>query len=150
MKGSLDNITRRPRTEEAKRNCAVQFSKRSIAPILYLGDLAKLSYTVTRKVECEKFNGREKLYTYLFFIMPGLSLISFAIYGWDKWCAIKGKSRIRETTLHIWDVVGGWPGGLAGQRCFRHKNRKVSFQVKFWSVVVLNVVVLMLLLHYFG
>jgi uncharacterized membrane protein YsdA (DUF1294 family) len=72
------------------------------------------------------------------------------LYGWDKRCAIKERSRVPEATMHVWDIIGGWPGGFVGQRCFRHKTRKISFQVKYWLGVVLNIVVVTLIVHYFG
>ena len=66
---------------------------------------------------------------------------SFAAYGLDKGFARLDWWRISERTLHVIDVLGGWPGGLAGQRVWRHKRRKVSFMRVFWVTVVVHVVV---------
>lgn len=68
-----------------------------------------------------------------------MSVIAFLIYGWDKSSAKKGRWRTPEKTLHLLSLVGGWPGALAGQRIFRHKTSKKSFQVVFWITVVINV-----------
>lgn len=70
------------------------------------------------------------------------SLITFVTYGWDKSAARRGAWRTPEATLHLLALCGGWPGALAGQRVFRHKTRKLSFQIVFWSTVLLNVGVL--------
>ncbi|WP_147463771.1 DUF1294 domain-containing protein, partial [Pseudomonas amygdali] len=32
--------------------------------------------------------------------------------------------------------LGGWPGALLAQQVFRHKTRKVSFQIVFWLIVL--------------
>jgi uncharacterized membrane protein YsdA (DUF1294 family) len=37
--------------------------------------------------------------------------------------------------LHFFELLGGWPGALLAQQCFRHKTRKVSFQLLFWMIV---------------
>ncbi len=60
------------------------------------------------------------------------SLVSFTAYGLDKRRAATGGRRIPERTLHALDLIGGWPGGWLGQRRFRHKTRKLSFQIAFW------------------
>jgi uncharacterized membrane protein YsdA (DUF1294 family) len=67
------------------------------------------------------------------------SLASFAAYGLDKRRAGIGGRRVPERTLHLLALLGGWPGAILGQRQFRHKTRKVPFQIAFWAVVVLHV-----------
>ncbi|MGV8663884.1 DUF1294 domain-containing protein, partial [Pseudomonas aeruginosa] len=34
--------------------------------------------------------------------------------------------------------LGGWPGALVAQQVFRHKTRKLSFQLVFWGIVLLH------------
>ena len=62
----------------------------------------------------------------------GASLVTLSVYGLDKYRAQRDHWRIPEATLHFCELCGGWPGALIAQRLFRHKNRKVSFQVVFW------------------
>ncbi|WP_341678768.1 DUF1294 domain-containing protein [Niveibacterium sp. SC-1] len=71
-----------------------------------------------------------------------MSTISFLAYGYDKSKADRGHWRTKESTLLLLDLFGGWPGGLFAQQHFRHKNRKTSYQVKFWLVVLANVATL--------
>ena len=59
------------------------------------------------------------------------SLASFAAYGLDKRRAAVGGRRVPERTLHLLASLGGWPGAILAQRQFRHKTRKVSFQIAF-------------------
>lgn len=76
----------------------------------------------------------------------GASVVCFVLYAWDKGAAEANRRRTPEATLHLWALLGGWPGALVAQHVLRHKSRKASFQAVFWSTVVLNlgaVVVLM-------
>lgn len=67
-----------------------------------------------------------------------MSIITFIVYTIDKSAAQFGRWRIREATLHILALGGGWPGAAAAQQVLRHKSRKRSFRVVFWLTVVLN------------
>jgi uncharacterized membrane protein YsdA (DUF1294 family)/cold shock CspA family protein len=66
------------------------------------------------------------------------SVVAFFAYAWDKSAARKGEWRTRESTLHLFALVGGWPGALAAQRLLRHKSSKQEFQTVFWGTVVIN------------
>jgi len=68
----------------------------------------------------------------------GLSGMSWLWYRADKHAAGKGAQRTPESTLHLVDLLGGWPGGLIAQQQFRHKTVKASFQSVFWVTVVVN------------
>jgi|GEM_PF-929174 len=67
-----------------------------------------------------------------------MSLICFAVFWRDKRQARQGQWRTPESTLHLLELLGGWPGGLAGQLLLRHKIRKFSYQVVFWIIVGLH------------
>ena len=78
-----------------------------------------------------------------------MSILTFLAYRTDKRHAQSGKWRIPESTLHILELGYGWPGALLGQRRYRHKTTKVSFQVVYWLVVLLHqFVALDYLLHW--
>jgi uncharacterized membrane protein YsdA (DUF1294 family) len=70
-----------------------------------------------------------------------VSLVTFAVYATDKAQAGLAGRRVPERVLHLLALAGGWPGALVGQRYFRHKTRKVRFQVVFWVIVAGHVVV---------
>jgi uncharacterized membrane protein YsdA (DUF1294 family) len=59
------------------------------------------------------------------------SLATFVAFGWDKWRAARSVTRVPEATLVLLGALGGWPGGLLGMNCFRHKTAKWSFQLKY-------------------
>lgn len=66
------------------------------------------------------------------------SLVAFFAYAHDKSAALRKQWRTQESTLHLFALLGGWPGALAAQRLLRHKSAKASFQVTFWVTIVLN------------
>lgn len=67
------------------------------------------------------------------------SLISFLAYMKDKHAAQRDAWRTPESTLHLLDFIGGWPGGIIAQRVFHHKTVKQSFQFGFWLSVAANI-----------
>ncbi|WP_130177579.1 DUF1294 domain-containing protein [Cryobacterium sp. SO1] len=69
------------------------------------------------------------------------SLVCFLVYAADKSAAGAGRWRVSETTLLLWGVVGGWPGGIVAQQTLRHKTQKASFRRAFWGSVVVNLIV---------
>lgn len=66
------------------------------------------------------------------------SVVAFVAYAMDKSAAREGRWRIPEKYLHLFSLIGGWPGALIAQRLLRHKSSKTSFQVAYWVHVVLN------------
>ncbi|WP_024646049.1 DUF1294 domain-containing protein [Pseudomonas syringae] len=70
--------------------------------------------------------------------LMGMSLLAFVLYRRDKRQAGNGGQRTPENVLHSLELLGGWPGALLAQQMFRHKTRKVSFQVVFWLIVAVH------------
>lgn len=83
-----------------------------------------------------------KLPVLVLFAYSTASLLAFSAYALDKSAARRGRWRISESTLHLFALVGGWPGALVAQQWLRHKSKKTAFQVRFWGIVVLNCVAL--------
>ena len=55
------------------------------------------------------------------------SLIAFVAHGRDKRAARRGRRRTPERTLHLLELIGGWPGALLAMTVFHHKIRKASY-----------------------
>jgi len=72
-------------------------------------------------------------------IYAGMSVIAAGAALLDKRAARRGTWRTRERTLHVIDLLGGWPGGVATRRLIRHKTRDLRFRVLTWGVVALHV-----------
>ena len=69
----------------------------------------------------------------------GVSFITFIAYAFDKSKAQRGAWRTAESTLHLFALIGGWPGAAIAQQRLRHKSKKRSFRNMFWFTVVVNV-----------
>jgi uncharacterized membrane protein YsdA (DUF1294 family)/cold shock CspA family protein len=67
-----------------------------------------------------------------------ISIIAFLAYLIDKKAAQNNHWRIKENTLHILSLAGGWPGALLAQKLLRHKSKKEEFQSAFWITVIAN------------
>ena len=66
-------------------------------------------------------------------LYPAMSLVSVMLYWQDKHQARQQAWRTPEKVLHASELLGGWPGALLAQQLFRHKTRKVSYQLLFWA-----------------
>lgn len=59
----------------------------------------------------------------------GINVLTFLIYGIDKWKAQRNRWRIPEETLIWLAVVGGSIGALLGMHLFRHKTKHRKFLI---------------------
>lgn len=66
---------------------------------------------------------------------PVFSLTAVLIYARDKLSALRGSWRVPESTLHLIEAAGGWPGAYVAQQTMRHKTIKPSYQVVYWLIV---------------
>ncbi len=67
-----------------------------------------------------------------------MSLITFITYAIDKSAAQNGRWRTQESTLHMFSLIGGWPGAFLAQTKLRHKSSKEEFKRVYWVTVLLN------------
>lgn len=58
-----------------------------------------------------------------------INIITFVIFGLDKFLAVKNKRRISEKTLFILSLIGGCFLELLGMFTFRHKTKKIKFYI---------------------
>ncbi len=72
------------------------------------------------------------------------SLIAFVAHGRDKRAARLGRRRTPERTLHLLELIGGWPGALLAMMIFHHKTRKASYFLVTALIVLVWIVVGML------
>jgi uncharacterized membrane protein YsdA (DUF1294 family) len=67
-----------------------------------------------------------------------ISAITYFVYAWDKRSARANGQRTPEITLHLLELLGGWPGAFVAQHRLRHKTAKAGFQIIFWLIVALH------------
>ena len=68
----------------------------------------------------------------------GINVLTFLIYGIDKWKAKRGKWRIPEDTLIWLAIAGGSIGALLGLNLFRHKTQHKKFTLGVPSILLVQ------------
>jgi len=65
-----------------------------------------------------------------------INLLSGILFAYDKKAAKNNRRRIPERTLHLLEILGGVLANLLLMYTLRHKNRKFSYWVWTWVVVI--------------
>jgi len=78
----------------------------------------------------------------------GINILTFLIYGADKWKARKARWRIPEDTLIWLAIVGGSIGALLGMFLFHHKHHKIRDK-KFTLGIPAFIIVQIAAVYYF-
>lgn len=58
-----------------------------------------------------------------------INLITFVVYGYDKFCARRGAWRVPEIRLLGLAALGGSAGALLAMFLFRHKTKHLKFTI---------------------
>ncbi|WP_394251085.1 DUF1294 domain-containing protein [Vibrio profundi] len=77
-------------------------------------------------------------YPALIIVYVFMSLLTYIRYAVDKQAAIEKKFRVPESSLHIFSLLGGWPGALFAQNQLKHKSRKQPFKTILWLTIIVN------------
>ena len=62
------------------------------------------------------------------YILIVINVLTFVVYGIDKWKAKQGSWRISEATLLLLAVIGGSIGALLGMQIWYHKTMRKKFK----------------------
>ena len=68
-----------------------------------------------------------------------VSLTTFIAFALDKRRAQRDIRRIPEATLHLLELLGGFPGAFLAMKFLRHKNRKPRFIAITFAVAALHI-----------
>jgi uncharacterized membrane protein YsdA (DUF1294 family) len=74
-----------------------------------------------------------KPFLFLFLLF---NLITFLVFGYDKYLARTHRRRISEKTLIKLALFGGSMGAVFAQKFFRHKSQK--YRYLFWIILVIQ------------
>jgi uncharacterized membrane protein YsdA (DUF1294 family) len=80
-------------------------------------------------------------------ILLTLNLLTFIIYGIDKFKAKKAKWRIPESTLLLLAVFGGSIGAWLGLQVWRHKTQHKKFYIGIPMILTLQVIATIYILY---
>ena len=76
---------------------------------------------------------------YILWILS-FSIVTFSLFGMDKSLSKTERTRIPESVLHLFTLLGGFPGQILGRIVFHHKTnfkRHPSFTI----VLVISIVI---------
>lgn len=86
--------------------------------------------------------------TFLFYLFLIINAIAFILIAYDKNLAKKQKRRIPERTLLLFVLIGGTISSGVAMQIFRHKTSKRSYLLKFWGIVILQILLLYAFYHF--
>ena len=64
----------------------------------------------------------------LLYYLTAINVVTFCLYGIDKWKAKRGSGRISEATLLGLAVIGGSIGAWLGMKIWHHKTMHKKFK----------------------
>ena len=78
----------------------------------------------------------------ILFYLIAINVVTFFMYGIDKWKAKRSKWRISEATLLGMAVIGGSIGAWLGMRVWHHKTKHKKFQFGIPLIIVAQIALL--------
>ena len=88
--------------------------------------------------------------TYILLALVLVNAVTFALFGWDKYCSENGRWRVPEGRLLMWASLGGIPGAYLARSFFRHKTRKQPFSEYLKCIGILQLFISFFLVIYWG
>ena len=72
-----------------------------------------------------------------------INIVTFLIYGIDKYLAINNKYRISEKILLLLSITGGCIGALISMYLFHHKTKKVKFIIVNLTSLIIHILLIL-------
>ena len=76
------------------------------------------------------------------YYLIGINILTFLIYGIDKYKAKHSKWRVSEASLLLMAVVGGSIGALLGMRVWHHKTMHKKFKYGVPAILMIQIVLI--------
>jgi uncharacterized membrane protein YsdA (DUF1294 family) len=71
-----------------------------------------------------------------------INIVTFLVYGIDKWKAWKTMWRIREASLLMVAVLGGSIGAWLGMKVWHHKTQHKKFRYGIPAIIIIQLVII--------
>ncbi len=78
----------------------------------------------------------------LLYYLIVINVVTFLVYGIEKWKAKQGSWRISEATLLILAVIGGSIGALLGMKVWRHKTMHKKFKYGLPLILIIQIILI--------
>lgn len=85
------------------------------------------------------------LHNILTYYFLAINLITFIVYGIDKYKAKKAKWRIPESTLLLMAAIGGSIGAWLGMKVWHHKTLHKKFKYGIPAILLLQIIAIIYL-----
>ena len=79
------------------------------------------------------------MHQYSMYYLFAINIVSFFLYGIDKYKAKKNKWRISEATLLMIAVIGGSIGAWVGMRLWHHKTMHKKFKYGIPLIIIMQI-----------
>ena len=71
-----------------------------------------------------------------------INIVTFLVYGIDKWKARKAMWRVREASLFMLAVLGGSIGARLGMKVWHHKTQHKKFRYGIPAIIIIQLVII--------
>lgn len=83
---------------------------------------------------------------YVILYLVAINIITFIIYGIDKYKSQHQRWRIKEFTLMLLAAIGGSIGALLAMTTFRHKTKHAKFYIGVPFILIIQIVIAIMIL----
>ena len=80
--------------------------------------------------------------------LVAINIVTFFLYGIDKWKAKRSKWRIEESTLLGWAAAGGSIGALLGMKAWHHKTLHKKFKYGLPAILIAQIAIVGAIMYY--
>ena len=77
-----------------------------------------------------------------------INVVTFFLFGIDKWKAKRDKWRVPEATLLWWAVFGGSIGALLGMSVWHHKTQHRKFTWGVPAILIAQIAIVGVIIYY--
>lgn len=88
------------------------------------------------------------VYQALILYIVAVNLVTFVYFGMDKSRAQRQVRRTPENILWFLSLIGGTVGALGAMHVFRHKTKKISFQLVLALICLVQIGAVILIFQY--
>ena len=71
-----------------------------------------------------------------------INIVTFLVYGIDKWKAKKSLWRVRENSLLMLAILGGSIGAWLGMKVWHHKTLHKKFRYGIPAIIIIQLAVI--------
>ena len=83
----------------------------------------------------------------LLYYLIVINILTFAVYGIDKWKARKAMWRVREASLLMLAVLGGSIGAWLGMKVWHHKTQHKKFKYGVPAIIIVQLALIAYILY---